>query len=45
MINGIERNKFRVLVGSDAGLLDKLYRINPKFAVNLIVKKMSNLIT
>jgi short-subunit dehydrogenase len=40
MIDGIERNKFRVLVGKDATLLDMLYRFNPKMAVDLIVKKM-----
>jgi short-subunit dehydrogenase len=40
MISGIEQNKFRVLVGKDATLLDYLYRFNPKTAVDLIVKKM-----
>lgn len=40
MIHGIEQNKFRVLVGNDAFLLDILYRFNPKMAVDLIVKKM-----
>lgn len=40
MIDGIERNKYRVLVGKDATMLDYLYRLNPKMAVHLIVKKM-----
>lgn len=40
MISGIEQNKFRVLVGKDANMLDYLYRFNPKTAVDLIVKKM-----
>lgn len=40
MIDGIERNKYRVLVGKDASMLDYLYRFNPKIAVDLIVKKM-----
>lgn len=43
MISGIEQNKFRVLVGKDASMLDYLYRFNPKTAVDLIVKKMKKL--
>lgn len=44
MIDGIERNKFRVLVGKDATILDILYRFNPKMAVDLIVKKMKKVV-
>lgn len=44
MIDGIEKNKFRVLVGKDATMLDMLYRFNPKMAVDLIVKKMKSMI-
>lgn len=40
MIDGIEKNKYRVMVGKDARILDYLYRINPKMAVNMIIKKM-----
>lgn len=40
IIHAIEKNKFRVMVGKDARFLDILYRINPKMAVNMIVKKM-----
>lgn len=40
MIDGIEKNKYRVLVGKDARMLDLLYRLNPKMAVNMIIKKM-----
>ncbi len=43
IINGIEKNKFRVLVGKDASFLDLFYRISPEKAVNFIVKKMSSL--
>lgn len=43
MIDAIEKNKYRVMVGKDAGMLDVLYRINPKRAVNMIVKKMGNM--
>ncbi len=44
MIKAIEKNKYRVMVGKDARMLDILYRINPRKAVNLIVKKMGNLV-
>ena len=44
MIDGIEQNKFRVLVGKDASMLDMLYRFNPKMAVDLIVKKMKGMV-
>ncbi|PKQ66005.1 short-chain dehydrogenase [Labilibaculum manganireducens] len=35
----IEKDKFRARIGKDAKMLDVLYRIAPKFAVNLITKK------
>lgn len=44
MIDGIEQNKFRVLVGKDARMLDMLYRFNPKMAVDLIVRKMKGMV-
>lgn len=43
MIDAIENNKYRVMVGSDARMLDIFYRFSPKRAVNMIVKKMSGL--
>ncbi|MGF7140556.1 SDR family NAD(P)-dependent oxidoreductase [Roseimarinus sediminis] len=43
MIDAIEKNKFRVMVGKDARMLDWLYRFHPKMAVNLIVKQMSKM--
>ena len=43
IINAVEKNKFRVLVGKDASFLDLFYRINPEKAVNFIVKKMSSM--
>lgn len=43
MIDAIEKNKYRVMVGKDARMLDILYRLNPQKAVNLIVKKMGNM--
>ncbi|HPE87239.1 MAG: SDR family oxidoreductase [Bacteroidales bacterium] len=43
MIDAIEKNKFRVMVGKDARMLDLFYRINPRKAVNMIVKKMGKM--
>lgn len=43
MIKAIEENKFRVMVGKDATMLDYFYRFNPKMAVNMIVKKMGQM--
>lgn len=43
MIAAIEKNKFRVMVGKDASMLDKLYRLAPRRAVNFITKQMSKM--
>lgn len=40
MIEAIEKNRYRVLVGNDAKVLDLLYRISPAPAVRFIVKQM-----
>jgi short-subunit dehydrogenase len=45
IIEGIEKNKYRVLVGSDASFLDKLYRFAPEYAANFIAKKMASLLS
>ncbi|HRI19613.1 MAG TPA: SDR family oxidoreductase [Panacibacter sp.] len=45
MINGMEQNKYRVMIGSDATFMDRLYRLNPKFAAGLIYKKMKTLLS
>jgi short-subunit dehydrogenase len=42
MIEGIEKDKFRVLVGKDARFLDAFYRLSPERAVKFIVKKMGS---
>ncbi|HOY19924.1 MAG TPA: hypothetical protein PLC89_21605 [Haliscomenobacter sp.] len=44
IIEGIEKNKFRVLVGSDARFLEFLYRFKPQYATDFIQKKMSGLL-
>ncbi|MCB0478727.1 MAG: SDR family NAD(P)-dependent oxidoreductase [Crocinitomicaceae bacterium] len=41
IINGIEKNKYRVLVGKDAKFLDLFYRLSPAAAVRFIVRQMS----
>jgi short-subunit dehydrogenase len=43
IIDAIERNAFRVLVGGDASMLDKVYRLGPRMAVNLITKQMAKM--
>jgi short-subunit dehydrogenase len=41
IIAAMEANKSRVCVGKDSKMMDMLYRISPKFASNLIYKKMN----
>ena len=42
IIEGIEKNKGRILLGKDSKFMDIIYRIKPQFAVNFIAKKMQN---
>lgn len=44
IIDGIEKKKYRVLVGKDSKFMDLLYRINPESAAGFINKKMKNLL-
>lgn len=44
ILDGVEKNKMRVLVGSDAKMMDKLYRLAPRFATNFITKQMQALL-
>ena len=44
ILDGIERDRYRVLVGSDARFMDLLYRLNPSYAANLIYKQMKSLL-
>ena len=41
MIDAIEKNKFRVMVGKDARMLDLFYRLSPQRAVDFITKQMA----
>lgn len=44
IVDGIEKNRYRVLVGSDSKFMDFLYRFNPQFAANFIFKQMKSLL-
>lgn len=44
MLDAIEKNKARVTVGKDATMMDRISRINPVFAANLIYKQMKSLL-
>lgn len=45
VIAGIESGAFRVIIGKDARLIDKIARLSPKRATDLIAKKMASLIS
>jgi short-subunit dehydrogenase len=44
IVDGMERNAFRVLVGSDAKLMDRLYRLSPRRATAFIASQMKDLL-
>jgi short-subunit dehydrogenase len=44
ILDGMERNAYRVMVGSDAALMDRLYRLNPGRAAGFIAKQMQGLL-
>jgi short-subunit dehydrogenase len=44
ILQAMERNAYRVLVGSDAKFMDFLYRLHPKFAAEFIYKQMKTLL-
>ena len=44
ILDGVEANAYRVLIGKDAGLMDKLYRLDPRRSAALIAGKMQDLI-
>lgn len=44
IVAGIEQNRYRVLVGSDATFMDRLYRLSPERAANFIFKQMRTLL-
>ena len=44
ILDGMEKDKYNVFVGSDAKMMDVMYKLNPKGAVGFITKQMSGLI-
>ena len=44
ILDGIEQNRYRVMVGSDATFLDRFYRFSPQRAANFIFKQMKSLL-
>jgi hypothetical protein len=44
MVNAIEKNNPRVVIGKDAKTMDFLSRFNPVYAAKLIYKQMASLL-
>jgi short-subunit dehydrogenase len=44
ILNAIEKNSYRILIGSDSKMMDLLYRLNPKGAANIIHHQMKDLL-
>jgi NAD(P)-dependent dehydrogenase (short-subunit alcohol dehydrogenase family) len=44
ILDGMEKNAFRVLVGSDARFMDRMYRLHPRRATEFIAKQMRQLL-
>lgn len=44
IVKGIEKEKFRILVGGDAKMMDFMYRLMPRRATDMIAKRMGGLL-
>ena len=44
ILDGMEKNAYRVMVGSDAKLMDRLYRLSPRRAAGFIANQMKDLL-
>jgi short-subunit dehydrogenase len=44
ILDGMQRNAYRVMVGSDAKLMDRLYRLSPSRAAGFIASQMKDLL-
>jgi short-subunit dehydrogenase len=44
IVQGMERGAQRIFAGKDAAFMDKLYRLSPGYAANLIAGKMRSLL-
>lgn len=42
IIDGMEKDRYRVLVGKDAKMMDILYRLSPRLAAGFIAKQMKH---
>ncbi len=45
IIKGVENGDLRILVGSDAKMMDRLYRLMPKRAIGIIANQMKDLLS
>jgi hypothetical protein len=45
VLDGMEGDRFRVLVGRDAKLMDALYRLSPRRATAFIANQMKDLLS
>ncbi len=44
ILDGMAKNKYRVLIGRDARMMDVFYRVNPSGAASLIARQMKGLL-
>lgn len=44
IVDGIDQNRYRILVGSDAAFMDFISRLNPQWAANFIYKRIKSLL-
>lgn len=44
VVDGMARGAFRVVVGKDARMLDRLARLSPRRATDLVAKRMASLL-
>jgi len=44
IITGIEKNKYRVLIGSDAKMMDFFYRLMPRHSARIIYQQMKSIL-
>jgi len=45
MLDGIERNKPRIFVGSDSRMINKLYSLSPLYATRMVTRQMKGLLS
>ena len=44
IVDAIRNGKFRDTIGADAAMMDRLHRLSPKRATDIIAKKMADLL-